>query len=238
MDLPLVSIIIPVYNHAAAIEQSLDTVLTQTYRPLEIIMVNDGSTDGFEKMEDRLVKKYSQSTLKIKIFNQPNLDAGAARNRGFRESEGEYIIFWDADTLGKPEMIQKMYEALQQHPEASYAYSQFKFGWKKIKSQPFDSEQLQKVNFIDTSSLQRRKDFIPFDENLKRFQDWDRWLTLSEHYKTGIFIPEILYTKIKKGRKGKSAWLPSFWYQWMKRSDKVKRYEEAKKIVMKKHGLL
>jgi glycosyltransferase involved in cell wall biosynthesis len=50
MDLPLVSIIIPVYNHAAAIEQSLDTVLTQTYRPLEIIMVNDGSTDGFEKI--------------------------------------------------------------------------------------------------------------------------------------------------------------------------------------------
>lgn len=237
MTNPLISIIIPVYNHAHTIMRSLDTVSAQTYRPLEVILVNDGSTDNFKEIENLLLKNYSQKDISLKIFHQENLDAGAARNRGFSESTGEYVIFWDADTLGKPEMIETMYQVLQQHPEASYVYSQFKFGWKKIRSQIFDAESLKKMNYIDTSSLQRRRDFVPFDESLARFQDWDRWLTLLEQGKTGFFVPQVLYTKIKRGRIGISSWLPSFWYGLAQKSKKVKKYEAARKIIIEKHGL-
>jgi glycosyltransferase involved in cell wall biosynthesis len=220
------------------LKKCVDSIINQTYSNLEIVLSDDGSTDNFKKLESELYKTYSQKDIALKIFHQENLDAGVARNRGFSESKGEYVIFWDADTLGKPEMIETMYRALQEYPKTSYAYSQFKFGWKKIKSQPFNAQDLKKMNYIDTSSLQRRKDFIPFDECLKRFQDWDRWLTMLEQNRTGIFIPEVLYVKIKRGRVGKSSWLPSFWYKLMRQSVKVKNYESAKEIVKRKHNLL
>src|SRR3989338_6178820 len=101
-------------------------------------------------------------------------------------------------------MLEKIMRTLQQHPEAAYAYSQFKFGWKKMRSQKFNAKDLKKYNFIDTTSLIRREALVnprlsevgvgspthrqpppgpeafpaqagvwPFDESLKRFQDWD-----------------------------------------------------------------
>jgi glycosyltransferase involved in cell wall biosynthesis len=78
---PLISIIIPIYNHAHTIRRSLDTIVAQTYRPLEVILVNDGSTDNFKKLESELYKTYSQKDIALKIFHQENLDAGVARNR-------------------------------------------------------------------------------------------------------------------------------------------------------------
>ena len=130
--------------------------------------------------------------LSLKIINQENKGAAHARNHGFKESKGKFIIFWDADVLAKPTMLTEMYEVLQQNPKASYAYSQLKLGWKKIKSRPFDAAALKKFNYIDMISLIRREHFPGFDESLKRFQDWDVWLTMLEKGHEGIFIPKIL----------------------------------------------
>jgi len=82
-----------------------------------------------------------------------------------------------------------MFEALQQHPEAAYAYSQFKFGWKTIKSQAFDAERLKQVNYIDTTSLIRctALSSAPWDIFLKRFQDWGLWLSLFRKKPNGYF---------------------------------------------------
>lgn len=227
---PLISVIIPVYNHAHTIKKCIDDILAQSYKPLEIIIVNDGSSDNFVQM----ISGFKNS--EFKIINQDNKGAAVARNRGFAQSKGEYVIFWDADTEAAPKMLEKMYKALQDHPKASYAYSQFKFGWKTIKSHEFDYELLKKINYIDTTSLIRRADFISFDESLKRFQDWDLWLSLSEKNKTGVFIPEVLYKKSVGTRKGISAWLPSLVYKFSGLKS-VKRYNEAKKIIFAKHQL-
>ncbi|MBI2444413.1 MAG: glycosyltransferase family 2 protein [Candidatus Magasanikbacteria bacterium] len=233
----MISVIIPVYNHARTLRRCLRSLEFQTYRPPEVVIVNDGSTDNFDE-----VIKSVKTSFNFIVINQKNFGAAAARNRGFKESNGKYVIFWDADTVGKPEMLAKLKEALAGHPEASYAYSQFRFGWKKMKSQPFNPDDLRRYNYIDTTSLIRREVLVdipgPFDESLQRFQDWDLWLTLLERNKTGMFVPEVLYRKLVRGRVGISAWWPSFMYQLPWRPALVRRYQEARQKVLAKHRLI
>lgn len=225
----LVSVIIPVYNHVHTLKKSLDSLALQAHeQDLQVIVVNDGSTDNFVLPDSK--------GLNIQLINQENLGAPAARNRGLKEAKGEYILFVDADTIFYPRMIAEMREALEKNPSSSYAYSQFRFGWKKIKSHAFDAGLLKKVNYIDTTSLIRAKDVIPFDETLKRFQDWDLWLTMAEQGKTGIFAPKILFRKMVGDRKGISSWLPSWFYRLPWKTKKVREYEQAREIVLKKHG--
>ncbi len=229
-----ISVIIPVYNHAHTLERSLRTLARQTIVTKEVIIVNDGSTDDFHEVIKKL-----KTTLPVKILEQENKGANAARNFGLQFATGEYIIFWDADTIARPEMLKKMLDALKNNLQASYAYSQYKFGWKTMRSHDFDSVLLQKMNYIDQTSLARRSD-LPVngcDTSLKRFQDWDLWLTMLANKKTGVFIPEMLYKKITWGRKGISAWLPGFMYRLPWKSKRVKEYESARKIIQKKHGI-
>lgn len=238
----LISIVIPAYNHAHTLLDCLSMVVgLESNFPkfqTEIIIVNDGSTDNFQEVMDKILKNDIYRSKIKKVINQENKGAPAARNRGFKEAQGEYVIFVDADTICWPHMLEQMYGALLSHPDVSYAYGQFCFGWKKMKSQKFDAEDLKKNNYIDTTSLILAKDFPGFDESLKRFQDWDLWLTMLEQGKAGIFVPQVLYKKIVKGRKGMSSWLPSFMYKLPWKSEKVKEYEAAKEIVMKKHHLV
>ncbi len=157
----LISIIIPVFNHAHTIERCLQSIAEQTYRPFEVIIVNDGSTDNFSDRDllspFRGETERGVSQIALKILHQPNQGAPAARNSGFAEATGEYVIFWDADTVGKPQMLGRLVKALERNPQASYAYSQFKFGWKKFTCQEFNAEDLKKNNYIDTTSLIRRE---------------------------------------------------------------------------------
>ncbi len=234
----LVSVVIPIFNHAHTLGDCLGTVVWQAYnQPIELIIVNDGSTDNFHETLKKILNKCPDiKALNPRIINQPNLGAPAARNRGFKEVHGEYVIFVDADTICHPRMIETMKRVLEQSPQASYVYSQFRFGWKKMKSHIFDPVILKQFNYIDVTSLIRTKDFIPFDESLKRFQDWDLWLSMLKQNKVGIFISEVLYKKIVWGRKGVSSWLPSWYYKLPWKTKKVREYKEAKKIIQKKHG--
>ena len=175
--------------------------------------------------------------LNIKIINQTNQGAPVARNCGFKEANGEYVIFWDADTIAQPEMLAKMVEVLEKNPENSYVYCDYKFGWKKMPSQEFDAGALKKQNYIDTTSLIRMKDFCGFDPALKRFQDWDLWLTMFEKNKIGIYLSECLYSKIVRGRKGMSGWLPKIFFKLPFKIKDVKEYEVAREIVLKKHNI-
>lgn len=233
----LISIIIPIFNHAQCIERSLFSISKQTYRPVEIIIVDDGSTDNLTLKLEEILRKDWTHDLFIKIFRQKNMGAATARNRGLVEAKGEYVIFWDADTIAAEEMLAKMVAALELQPEASYAYSQFKFGWKKMKSHAFDPARLKVINYIDTTSLIRHKDVIPFDEKLRRFQDWDLWLSMMEKGKSGVFIPEVLFKKEVGGRAGISNWLPSFLYRLPWKTNAVKKYEAARQAILQKHSI-
>ena len=92
---PVVSIVMPVYNAEDHLEESLRSVLEQTYKNLEIICVDDGSTDSGPAAIERLARKDSR----IKMLSQENSGAGVARNKGMDEAKGDYLFFFDADDL-------------------------------------------------------------------------------------------------------------------------------------------
>ncbi|NCN07375.1 glycosyltransferase family 2 protein [Candidatus Falkowbacteria bacterium] len=222
-----ISVVIPVYNSSQTIGQCLKSVFAQTFKDLEVIAIDDGSTDSswsaLEKWQDR-----------VKIYQQKNMGAPAARNFGFTKSHGDYVIFCDADVIMRNDMLQKMYDRLEANKNKAYAYSSFKFGWKTFKIWPFNLEKLKNGPYIPTTSLIRRNYFPGFDEFLKKFQDWDLWLTISENGGEGIWINEVLFVAKTGGTM--SRWLPKLFYKlsWL---SFVKKYNQAKKIIQDKHNL-
>ncbi|OGY91348.1 MAG: hypothetical protein A3H70_02660 [Candidatus Komeilibacteria bacterium RIFCSPLOWO2_02_FULL_48_11] len=233
MITPKVSIIIPLYNHAQALAQCLQSIKNQTFQDYEIIIVNDGSTDIKPMQLESTIKQFNNLT--IRIIHQPNQGAPVARNRGFNESRGVYVLFCDADVVMRPDMLEKMSRVLDENPNVSYVYSSFKFGWKKFKLWEFDAEKLKQMPYIHTTSLIRREHFPGFDPTLKRMQDWDLWLTMLEQGHVGKLIPEILFA-VKTGGT-MSKWLPSFLTK-IGLGKKASQYQEAVKIIKDKHHLL
>jgi hypothetical protein len=120
-------------------------------------------------------------------------------------------------------------------------YSSFYWGWKLFKSFPFDFERLKKMNYINTASLVRKEAYPLFDVSLKKFQDWDIWLTLAKRGQKGYFIPEALFS-LDQQKKGISAWLPRIAYSIPLskigiRLKAIEEYEKGRMAIIKKHGL-
>lgn len=233
----MISVVIPAYNHGSAIAECIDSVLSQPDVELEIIVVNDGSTDNTKAV----LLKYERED-RVKVINQANMGSNPARNKGAAEASGEYIIFLDADADLKSDTFVRLTNALEDSPSASYAYCDFIFGWKKFKTGPFDEDRLKDTNYIHTSAMIKRADFPGYDESIKRFQDWDLWLTMLEGGKKGVYVPGFMM-QMKVERKGISSWMPKCWYRapwrWLPTiKERVHEYEAAKEIVRLKHGLL
>lgn len=104
---PKVSVIIPVYNAMPYLTRSLDDVLQQTMREIEVICVDDGSTDN----SHAVLCAYAERDQRVRILTQQNKFAGAARNKGIEEARGDYLMFLDADDLFEPQLIERLYSA-------------------------------------------------------------------------------------------------------------------------------
>ncbi len=232
-----ISVVIPVNNNLDIFRKSLHTLFEQIYSELEIIVVDDGSST---KVSNFLKKKENKKI--DSLIRQKNKGAPAARNLGFQRSNGEFVIFWDSDVLAKPDMLSKLKNLLENNPEASYSYCNYKLGWKKMPSQEFDSEQLRQNNYIHTTSLIRSEDMVLWDEDLDRLQDWDLWLTFLKQDKKGVWLNEYLF-KLVPREEGISDWIPSFAYHppfsWIPGiKSKVKNYQKAREKIEDKHDLL
>ena len=230
---PLISIIIPVYNRADVFIRSLHSAVAQDYPNTEIIIVDDGS-------EPAITLPFELKNKNIPLYRQLNQGAGSARNFGFSKSTGQYVLFWDADLMAKPFMVSRLIKALQNNTGTSYAYSDFYLGKKLMRAKPFSGADLKKINFISANILIKREDFYGFDITLKKFQDWDLCLTLLEKNKTGMYVPESLFTAIPGGTM--SAWLPRMAYKapwaWLPGiRARVRQYHDVRKIIASKHHL-
>ncbi|HEY9635335.1 MAG TPA: glycosyltransferase [Coleofasciculaceae cyanobacterium] len=200
--MPLISVIIPVYNGEKTIQETIKSVLKQTFTDFELIVVNDGSQDATLEIIDRI------QDYRLKIFSYPNTGQAASRNRGFSLASGEYISFIDADDLWTSDKLEAQLKALQANPQASVAYS-----WTKCidESGEFSRRgshisvagdvhaKLLLVDFIESGSnpLIRRQALTEvggFDESLPAAEDWDLWLRLASRYSfVAVSSPQILY---------------------------------------------
>ena len=146
---PLVSIIIPVYNAALFVEKSIQELLKQTYKHIEIIAVNDGSTDN------SLGVLHSIQANNLLILDAPNQGAAMARNEGLKVAKGEYIQFFDADDFLSYDKIERQVEALQGRDNAVAVCNYINF----VKDEDLENaEQEDQTGFIYSS--QDTADFL------------------------------------------------------------------------------
>ena len=111
---PLISVIVPIYGVEKYLEQCLDSILNQTYRQLEIILIDDGSTDRCGEICDR----YASRDSRIKVIHQTNQGLSAARNVGMDMATGEYISFIDSDDYIDLHFYEKMVQGFLDYPNA------------------------------------------------------------------------------------------------------------------------
>jgi glycosyltransferase involved in cell wall biosynthesis len=232
----MISIIIPLYNQAKKLDKCLEGIKNQTYNNYEIIVVNDRSLDRLSWLIGKYKKVFG---IKIEfIHNSMNHGAPYSRNKGFLKSKGERVLFLDADVELKPEALELMVKALKEHPEASYVYPSHRFGRKLFRVWEFDAAKLKEMPYIHTTALIRREHLpaLPWDENLRRLQDWDLFLTMLENGKTGHWLDKVLFTVSPGGTM--SNWVPSFFYRLFPFLPKVRKYNAAVRVIKEKHGLL
>lgn len=181
----MISVIIPAYNAGTTLLETLDSVCQQTFTDLEILVVNDGSTDHTAA----LVTDYPDS--RVRLINTSNGGSAHARNVGLAEVRGEFVSFLDADDLWTPEKLTDQWLALTHHPEAGVAYSWTVYFDEHTKSNdvPFFHEghvydRLLTANFIaNGSNILMRTDLLKksglFNTQLKVCVDWDFYLRLA-----------------------------------------------------------
>jgi glycosyltransferase involved in cell wall biosynthesis len=180
---PMVSVIIPCYNHGHFVSEAIDSVLTQTYPYREIIVVDDGSTDRTSE-----VVAHYQS---VRYVWQRNRGLSAARNRGIQETRGEYVVFLDADDRLLPQHFEISLEAFRSHPDVGWVCGWFRFfgsdpPWRyghRCDPMPDHLALLLRSNFIGAhhTVMYRRQILVEsggFDECLKSCEDWEFYLRL------------------------------------------------------------
>jgi glycosyltransferase involved in cell wall biosynthesis len=200
--MPLISIILPVYNGEKTIRETLNSVLAQTWTDFELLIVNDGSTDA------TLATIFEFKDPRIQIYSYPNAGQAASRNRGISRAVGTYIAFIDADDLWTRDKLAMQFAALQNHPEAAVAYSwtdyisesgEFLHPGRHITANGDVYAELIVNNCLENGSNPLiRADALAhvggFEESLPPAEDWDLWLRLAVKY-SFVCVPaaQILY---------------------------------------------
>lgn len=196
---PLVSVVIPVWNGAATIERTLASALAQTFGDIEVLVINDGSTDDTAERVARCTDP------RVQRHDFSNAGLAASRNRGIRLARGEFIAFLDADDLWRPRKLELQLAALRARPAAALAYGfsdcidadDRDIGrGSHIECSGKVYEQLLHANFLDNGStpLVRAAALATsgvFDETLPAAEDWDLWLRLAWHFEV-VCVPEPL----------------------------------------------
>lgn len=192
---PLVSIIIPIYNYGVQFEKTLQSVFDSTYKNIEIIIVNDGSTDKYVKMKLDSIKNHPN----IKIISQDNQGPSSARNNGVSHSSGEYILPLDADDTIYPDYIQSCVNILRNNKTISPVYCDtHHIGQiQGIERRPeWSLERLKHGPFIVNCSMFHKEAFDicnGYDESLKGWEDYDLWIRMGINGYSGKRIPKPLF---------------------------------------------
>ncbi|MGB3797138.1 MAG: glycosyltransferase, partial [Alteraurantiacibacter sp.] len=187
------SVIMPTRNRAHCIEAAIDSLIEQTHFKFELVIVDDGSTDG---TQDRVLQKYAseiEAGRIVYVRNQTGSGVCAARNIGLSRSSQDWITYLDSDNTVRPEFLSTFADAIVRNPETETFYANFQVnGTDKIGGQAFNVDKLADRNFIDIGvfchSRNCYKIMGAFDRSLKRLVDWELILRYTKSY-TPVYLP-------------------------------------------------
>lgn len=203
MAAPLVSIIIPAYNAAHFLPQAIESCLAQTYATLEIIVVNDGSTDNTAEL---VTTNYPQ----VRLINQANQGLAGARNTGIAQATGAYIQFLDADDALLPKKIERCLERFRTEPDAGLVYTDYEIrngDMSALSSVPKPDVSMAEGYLLPllietTSTLFRvpcpliRAELVRevggFERGMQGVEDWHFWIKLAAIGTKFAFVDEVL----------------------------------------------
>lgn len=192
----LVSVVIPVYNSEAYLDETIQSVLDQTYSDLEIILIDDGSTDHSGAKCDEWVEKDNR----IAVLHIENGGPSRARNLGISKATGDYILPVDSDDILGTEYIEKAIDAMHKNPDMGIVYCEARlFGDKneKWKLPQYSIREMLITNCIFATALFRRDDWERvggYSSDMKwGVEDYDFWLSIIALGRTVYQIPEELF---------------------------------------------
>lgn len=201
---PLVSIIIPVYNMQQFLKETLDSVLASDYPNLEVIVMNDGSTDNSLK----IAQEYTSRDHRVKAYTQPNAGVCAARNNAIKLAQGEYILPVDSDDKISPEFITNAVGKFKKDNDVKVVYSRAEFFGNRTgewKLHDFSINLLAHKNFIPISALYRKSDWEKaggYCEEIIAREDWDFWISILKNGGKAVKLPQIsLYYRFRQNSK-------------------------------------
>lgn len=205
----LVSAIIPTYNYARFVGRAVDSVLAQTYSPVECIVVDDGSTDD----TPQVLASYGD---RIRAIRQDNRGLSGARNAGIAAARGRYIALLDADDAWKPEKLARQVAAIEGDPDVgavgcAYEVTDEIHAPRAVALRPTPPQlpaRLRRIalreSWVEASgsgALVPRRIFDElgvFDEQLRAAEDWDMWLRIAARYRI-VNLPEVLVSISQHG---------------------------------------
>lgn len=204
-----VSVIIPTYNALAYLPQTIDSVRQQTFSDWEILLVDDGSTDGTAAWAEALGEP------RLRYLSQPNQGCATARNRGLDHAQGEYVAFLDSDDLWHPTKLARQVAYLDSHPERGWVHTwvlntdaEGRLTQHLLASdlEGFVWPQIAEENlvFCGSSPLLRRSCFETvgqFDPALKSAEDWDMWVRIATRYSLGVIREPLTFYRQRPSSK-------------------------------------
>jgi glycosyltransferase involved in cell wall biosynthesis len=213
------SVIIPLYNKAPYIEKALQSVLQQTFRDFEIIVVDDGSTDNGAKIVKNIFSPHYLAARQLQIplkgfqfISQPNQGVSTARNNGVKAAQGEYIVFLDADDWWNATFLEEMKILIDQFPEAGiYGSSYFKVKDGKNIPAQIGVENGFTIGLINYFQVYAKTLWMPltsisvvipkdvytqengFNPNIKLGEDFDLWVRIASKFPVAFLNRTLAY---------------------------------------------
>jgi glycosyltransferase involved in cell wall biosynthesis len=195
---PRVTVVVPCFNYGRYLTDAVESVLAQTYRDFELLIVNDGSTDDSKQVAERLIAAHPDAP--IRLIDQPNSGQPAyPRNNGIGEARGEYVLCLDADDRISENFLELTVPVLDARPRVAIAYpdqQNFDGDDRFEPHPPFRRELLPRFNYIPPASLFRRavwEEVGGFRTNVRGYEDWNFWLSCIQAGHEAQHVPQALW---------------------------------------------
>ena len=207
-ETPLVSIVVPIFNGANVVSETLESIRDQTFKNFEVIVVDDGSTDD----GPAIVQRFCEADSRFKLISQANTGLPIAHNNAILQSCGEWIALLDHDDVWFPQKLECQLALSREDPRANFLFTNFYFwdGRRDLRLMYPDDEPLPEGDtirrlifssvYLPSTVMVRRKTLLEvnlFDPEFPIAEDWDMWLRIAEHgiWARGIREPMVRYRR-------------------------------------------